>query len=82
MIVTVVVWRRSEILMLSWLSSDEEVARFSVAFAVFAVLLTLLDRFSAAILSPFSGLVASGDRPRLRIARERFACQRSSSSAG
>jgi O-antigen/teichoic acid export membrane protein len=70
-VVTVVVWRRSEILMLSWLSSDEEVARFSVAFAVSAVLLTLLDRFSAAIMSPFSSLVASGEQARLRIARER-----------
>ena len=69
--VTVVVWRRSEIVMLSWLSSDEEAARYSVAFAFSAILLTLLDRFSAAFMAPFSSLVASGEHARLRLARER-----------
>jgi O-antigen/teichoic acid export membrane protein len=69
--VTVVVWRRSEIMMLSWLSTDVEVARYSVAFAASAVLLTLSDRFSTAIMSPFSGLVSRGETARLRVARER-----------
>lgn len=69
--VTVVVWRRSEIVMLALLSTDAEVARYSVAFAVSAILLTLSDRFSTAIMSTFSSLVASGQTARLRGARER-----------
>jgi O-antigen/teichoic acid export membrane protein len=70
-VVTVVVWRRSELVMLAWLSSDEEVARYSVAFAVSAILLTLSERFAAALTSPFSSLVSAGDRARLQAARTR-----------
>jgi O-antigen/teichoic acid export membrane protein len=57
--------------MLSWLSTEEEAARYSVAFALCAILFTLLDRFSVAFMAPFSSLVASGEHARLRFARER-----------
>ncbi|HYI60701.1 MAG TPA: oligosaccharide flippase family protein [Acidimicrobiales bacterium] len=67
---TVVVWRRSELLVLAALASDEEVARYSVAFGLSAILLALSERCSTVMTSTFSGLAGDGAGP-LRAAGAR-----------
>jgi len=69
--ITVVVWRRSELVLLAWLSNDVEVARYSVAFAVSALLLTLSDRFAGTMTPAFTRLVVTADRERLAAATTR-----------
>jgi len=69
--VTVLVWRRSELVLLAWFSNDVEMARYSVAFAVSALLLTLSERFAATMTPAFTRLVHAGDRDGLAAARAR-----------
>jgi O-antigen/teichoic acid export membrane protein len=69
--VTVLVWRRSELVLLAWFSNDVEVARYSVAFAVSALLLTLSERLAATMTPAFTRLVHVEDREGLAAARAR-----------
>jgi O-antigen/teichoic acid export membrane protein len=69
--VTVLVWRRSELVLLAWFSNDVEIARYSVAFAVSALLLTLSERFAATMTPAFTRLVHAGDGEGLAVARAR-----------
>jgi O-antigen/teichoic acid export membrane protein len=65
-VVTLIVWRRSEFFFLQRFSSDTEIALYSVAFSSVAALLLLPQAVTAAVLPAVATLFGAGQVERVR----------------
>jgi O-antigen/teichoic acid export membrane protein len=61
-----IVWRRSELLVMDQVSSDAEIALYSIAFAVVSGLARLPDSVEAVAMPAVATLIGRGERDRVR----------------
>lgn len=71
---TLLIWRRSELVALGVLADSDEVGRYSIAFGPTALLLLLAERAGTSLVAPFSARQSAGGSaalsgPRLRATR-------------
>ena len=71
MILTFVVWRRSEFLFLNHYSTDSEIAIYSVAFSSVATLLLIPQAIVGVLLPAVATLLGAGATERIRQGFER-----------
>jgi O-antigen/teichoic acid export membrane protein len=65
-LLTIVVWRRSEFFFLEYYSTDTQIALYSVVFAVVAALIQLPDAIAAITLPAVATLSGAGQAERIR----------------
>jgi PST family polysaccharide transporter len=61
-----IVWRRSELLVMNAVSTDEQIALYSIAFAVVSGLARLPDSVEAVAMPAVATLIGRGERERVR----------------
>ncbi len=66
-VLTLIVWRRSEFFLLERFSTDAEIALYSVAFALVAALIQFPDAIAGAAFPAFATLSGAGEHERIRI---------------
>ncbi len=70
-VLTLIVWRRSEFLFLNHYSSDSEIALYSVAFSAVAALLLIPQALVGVVLPAVANLLGAGATDRIRWGFER-----------
>ncbi|MGH3005494.1 MAG: lipopolysaccharide biosynthesis protein [Gaiellaceae bacterium] len=65
-LLTIVVWRRSEFFLLERYSTETQIALYSVAFALLAALIQFPDAVSAALFPAIATLFGAGELERIR----------------
>jgi O-antigen/teichoic acid export membrane protein len=66
-LLTFVVWRRSEFFFLERYSSETEIALYSIAFAVVTALLRVFEAIAAVVSPAVATLYGAGDLDRIRV---------------
>lgn len=73
-LLSALVWNRSEVFFLEWLSSSGEIAKFGVAFTAIAPITVALGMLGAALTPHFAGKISKDTGPvESRSAREDYA---------
>lgn len=72
-LITIVVWRRSELFFLQHYATDREIAFYSIAFAAVAAPIAVLQGLTAAFLPAVATLFGAGQRERIRAGYSRAA---------
>jgi O-antigen/teichoic acid export membrane protein len=65
LVLHLVVWRRSELFVLDWTSTDAQIAMYSVAFAVVAAARQIPGALATALVPAFATLHGAGDLDRI-----------------
>ena len=64
--IELVVWRRSELFVLEWMSSGDQIAGYSITFAAVWGLTRVVDAVAAVVSPAVASLVGAGDLDRVR----------------
>jgi O-antigen/teichoic acid export membrane protein len=65
LVLHLVVWRRSELFVLDWTSTDAQIAMYSVAFAVIAAAKQIPSALATTLVPAFATLHGAGERERI-----------------